>query len=112
MAKIKKQRTERIINLRKERRVSAEELARRLHVAPSTYRRYEAEATPWSLDILEGVARIFNVSADFLLYGVKEGNPYIDEPTAKILDVLSKCNEEDKEKIVENVEFLYAKFIE
>ena len=60
---------ERIASLRQIRGISQSELARRLHISPSTVGMYEQGRREPSVEILIALSREFDVSLDYLLCG-------------------------------------------
>lgn len=58
---------DKIKELRIEARYTQEELARRLNVTKASISAYERNARQPSLDVVISIARVFNVSTDYLL---------------------------------------------
>lgn len=106
--------SEKLKKLRKENKITQEELARIIGVERSTVGKYETGTTP-SMEILALIADHFNVTVDYLLGRdtefPKKENPSeqlegIDETSIEILNVCADLSAEAKEKVLSYIRFL------
>ena len=63
---------ERILKLRKENNISQEELGFKINVSRQTISKWENNETSPDLNNLKSLAKIFNVSTDYLINGNKQ----------------------------------------
>lgn len=108
---------EKIKLLRKQNNLTLKELAEKIGVAESTVSLYENGKREPSLDILKKIAKIFNVSTDYLLgngqnnveellpkentitvfgYGGKRRDYHLSEENAKLLEQLAEKMSKEK----------------
>lgn len=59
--------TERMRELRQDRDLSQEKIAKMLGVAQTTYSQYELDKRPMPIDYLIALCKFYNVSADYML---------------------------------------------
>lgn len=117
-----------LLELRKAHRLTQDEVARIIQVKRSTYAYYERGITP-SPENIKRLARLFDVTVHFLLYGTEEqvyGEPFvlkdstpltsdlhklkdIKKDEAKILSYFRLLNKQNKEKIAKEILDLYEK---
>ena len=69
----------RLRELRKENKMSQEDLGKLLGVTKVSISGYENGTRVPSLDILQGILDVFGVSADYLLFGKKSNNETIQK---------------------------------
>ncbi len=67
---------DRLETLRKDRNLTQAELARKLNISQRNYSHYETGDTNIPIDILCALARIFDVSIDYLLGLTDTADPY------------------------------------
>ena len=67
--------SKRITELRKEQGMSQSQLSKALNVSPSAIGMYEQGRRVPSLEIIITMARLFNVSLDYLITGAKSPYP-------------------------------------
>ena len=67
---------ERIRNLREDKDLSQNEIAKILNCSQTTYSRYETGDLNIPVDSLIKLAKYFNTSIDYLLYETDERKPY------------------------------------
>ncbi len=58
---------QRIRDLREDSDKTQTEVAKELNLYPTQYRRYETAGTPIPADFIEKIAKLYNVSADYVL---------------------------------------------
>ena len=83
-----------IIGLRKKLNISQSELAKRVSVSRTIIGNYERNENTPSVDILLKIAKVFNVSVDFLI-GEGQLSTY-DKEVLKRIDDIEQLPEEDK----------------
>ena len=89
--------SEKIINLRKSRGWSQEELAERLNVSRQSVSKWESGASNPDLDKIVAMSTLFGVSTDYLL---KDATTEQNEPIRDFADE-DEENDEDEEEIIE-----------
>lgn len=97
---------ERIIALREEKRIAQKELARCIHVSPSSISEYEKGNIQPSVTVLAQLADFFEVSVDYLL-GRTHIKIAIDKIEEKLvtrsgevsIDTIFELNDQEKEAI-------------
>jgi len=67
---------ERLYLLRKERKLTQEDVSRELDISLNSYRRYETNEREPTAPILVKTARFFNVSLDYLVGLTDQRQPY------------------------------------
>lgn len=88
--------SERFTQLRKESRLTQEEIAKRLGVSKGTIGNYESGARePKDFETLEMIADFFNCDIDFLI-GRKNTRPEYTLEEMTIIELYRKANEHDK----------------
>ena len=70
---------EQIASLRRKKGFSQTELARRLHISPSAVGMYEQGRRVPTLDIIIAMARLFEVSLDYLVTGTESSYPKVTQ---------------------------------
>lgn len=87
----------RLTELRKEKKISQEELSKKIGVHQNVIGRYErGEAKP-SIEIASAIADTFNVTLDYL---VGKTEVMFDDDTANRILTIQKLPEQDKEHIL------------
>jgi transcriptional regulator with XRE-family HTH domain len=87
----------RIAELRKEKKISQEELSKKIGVHQNVIGRYErGEAKP-SIEVATAIADVFNVSLDYL---VGKTEFIVDEDIANRILTIQKLPEQDREHIL------------
>ena len=115
---------QRIQELRKYNKMTGEELGKKLNVAKSTVSLWEGGSRTPNTEMLQSIAKVFDVSTDYLLTG-NEPTPkgyYKDpetaeyaeylrtRPEAKMLFSASKdISKEEMEEVVNYIEYLKTK---
>ena len=115
---------QRIQELRKYNKMTGEELGKKLNVAKSTVSLWEGGSRTPNTEMLQSIAKVFDVSTDYLLTG-NEPTPkgyYQDSetaeyaeylrtrPEAKMLFSASKdISKEEMEEVVNYIEYLKTK---
>lgn len=88
-----------LIELRTNRKMTKSEIAKILNMTPSSYGDYEREVSRPSYETLIELAKLFNVSVNYLIDNEKEDTKEIifsKEEVSKILDVVQILNEKLK----------------
>jgi transcriptional regulator with XRE-family HTH domain len=91
--------SQKIVQLRKERRWTLVDLSKVIDVSPNNINRYEKEHTKPSLEVIKKLAEAFNVSTDYLLFdeAPRENRFHIFEPVfVEFLEKAENLPEEDK----------------
>ena len=95
---------ERITQLRKQQSLSQEELAKKVGVSRTIIGNYERNANAPSVEVLVKLARVFNVSVDFL---IGEGQlSALDKDLLKRIEDIEQLDEPTKEHlffVIDNV---------
>jgi transcriptional regulator with XRE-family HTH domain len=91
--------TKTLKNLRESKDFRVEDIARWLTVAPSTYYSYEQGVREPSFETLVRIAKIYNVSTDYLL-GVETDNSY----SIKVLT--NKLSDDQLANVKQYIEYL------
>lgn len=98
-SEIKKERAERLKTIRLLAGLTQKQFAAQLGMSREGYQKLECGYNNISLDVLEGLKRVYGVSADYLLYGELQEEE-------KIWDMLSNCSETTRlEVLVRLVEY-------
>ena len=85
---------EQIMTLRKQNKLSQEELAKRVKVSRTIVGNYERNANTPSIEVLVKIARVFNVSVDYL---IGEGQlSAIDKDLMKRIEDIEELDEDTK----------------
>jgi transcriptional regulator with XRE-family HTH domain len=87
----------RVAELRKEHKISQEELSKKIEVHQNVIGRYEREEAKPSIEVASKLADIFNVSLDYL---VGKTELLIDEAISKRVLTIQKFPEEDRKHIL------------
>lgn len=87
----------RIIDLRKEKKISQEELAKKIGVHQNVIGRYERGEVKPSLEIASAIAEVFNVSLDYL---TGKTELIVDEEITSRILTLQKFPKQDREHIL------------
>ena len=105
MKKQKDALTRRIIYLRKEKGFTQETFAEKLEITLDTLKSYESCKSPWKLYTIEKIAEVFDVSADYMLFGKVQKNNLIfdnlDDLDLTILQMSKHFPKRDKKMIID-----------
>lgn len=90
-----------LIKLRKERKLTQEEVAKYLNMTQSTYQHYETERAEPSVDTLCKLADLYGVTLDYLV-GREYFNDigYLTNDQKNVVFVLKKLNDKNLNKIL------------
>jgi transcriptional regulator with XRE-family HTH domain len=91
--------SEKIVQLRKEKRWTLVDLSKVIGISPNNINRYENEKTQPSLEVIKKLAEAFNVSTDYLLFdeAPRENRFHIFDPVlVEFLEKAEALPEEDK----------------
>ena len=88
---------ERLVTLRKERKLSQVSLAEQIGVHVTQLRRYEAGTSQPTLDVLKELARALRISADTLLFGREERGP--DDEFRIRFEALERLDKEERQVV-------------
>ncbi len=82
---------EKIRNIREDKDIKQKEMAKYLHMQPTTYNAYEKGKRTISADLLKNICIFLNVSSDELL-DLKITNPYnsLNSENTKIMEKIKK----------------------
>ncbi len=93
----------RIRNLREDNDFRQIDIARQLNITQQQYQRYESGKTPIPIDVAIALAKLYDVSVDYLL-GLtdkkKAPSPPLNERTKKALSYFNRLNEENQDYIL------------
>ena len=95
---------ERLRNIREGLGISQTQMADKLGIAVTTYRNYENTSREPNYDILKNIAKILNISTDYLL-GNESENGYINTISVKC----SKLSEQSKNELNNFIDYLIYK---
>lgn len=87
--KIKKERADRIKQIRVLTGMTQKQFAEELRMSREGYQKLERGENNVSLDVLESLKRVYGISADYILYGELEGEE-------KIWDMLINCSDDTR----------------
>lgn len=94
--------SEKIVQLRKEKDWSQEELGKEIGISPKHISRYENEKTDPSLQVIKKLSEVFNVSTDYLMFdeAPRETRFHIFDPAfVKFLENAEALPDEDKRTV-------------
>lgn len=97
-----------LIELRRERNLTQQEMADAIGVHVNQIRRYEAGATQPSLDVLKKIALTMNVSIDSLVFGEGERDPSDDLRLQ--FEAVSRMPEEERKIVKALLEGMIVKY--
>lgn len=98
---------ERLRELREERGYTQEQLANILHTSRSRIGMYEKGMREPDFEMQEAIADLFNVNLDYLI-GRKNDVPEFDPEMLTLIEIYSKCNDENKDHILAYARALMA----
>ena len=94
---------ERLQELRKERGLSQKDLAHELSVSPFTISSYECNHSDPDDDTKVKIAKLFNVSLDYLLGLIREPLPYQRNHCLILPDILGEA---ERRQVLDYIDFL------
>ena len=82
---------EKIRNIREDKDIKQKDMAKYLHMQPTTYNAYEKGKRTISADLLKNICIFLNISSDELL-GIKIVNPYntLNKENTQIVEKIKK----------------------
>lgn len=95
---------ERIIQLRKSKNWSQEDLAKEINASRIMIGKYERNDNSPSVEVLVKLAQIFEVSIDYLVGQGK--NATFDHKTLQRLEEMEQLSEQDKQKIFDYLDLI------
>lgn len=98
--------SEKLKNLRKQRGITQEQLAKELGIGTSTVGMYESNIRKPSYKVLKKISNYFNVSVDYLVNEAELKNAFNLDFYIEHMQELSL---EDRKKVIEFIEFLKDK---
>ncbi|CAM4411785.1 MULTISPECIES: helix-turn-helix domain-containing protein [Paenibacillus] len=93
--------SERLLELRKERRLTQQEISKSLKMARTTYSGYENGSREPDNETLNKIADFLEVSVDYLLGRTEQRKQVLSEPSRALIDSLNLTDEE----IMKNIRF-------
>ncbi|WP_348773212.1 helix-turn-helix domain-containing protein [Paenibacillus pabuli] len=93
--------SERLLELRKERRLTQQEISKLLKMARTTYSGYENGTREPDNETLNKIADFLEVSVDYLLGRTDQKKQVLSEPSRALIDSLNLTDEE----IMKNIRF-------
>jgi transcriptional regulator with XRE-family HTH domain len=110
--------SERMRELRKEKRISLEKLAEMMGTTKATLSRYENSKRVPNIEFVEKLAKIFNVSVDYLLGHTDIRNPsdeiteaVEDDPDLRIIErARQKMSPKDRERMMKILKASFEDF--
>lgn len=85
----------RIRGLRKQFKITQEALAEKLYLSVDSISNYENGKATCMPEHVAKLCEIFNVTADYIYYGVNKREFDVQDKVANVLELLKECNEED-----------------
>ena len=83
---------EKIRNIREDKDIRQKDMAKYLHMQPTTYNAYEKGNRTISADMLKNICIFLNVSADELLdLDIKDSYSSLDKENSEIIDKIKKA---------------------
>lgn len=98
----------RIRKLRKEKRMTQEELAKMLIITSESVSNIENGKTNCMPEHIVHICEIFDVSTDYLYFGT-EKQPQVTTEYEELLSMLNDCNREDLNRVMQMVKLLLRK---
>ncbi len=98
--------SEKLKTLRKQHGITQEQLAKELGIGTSTIGMYESNIRKPSYKVLKKISNYFNVSVDYLVNEAEYENTFNLDFYIEHIQALSS---EDREKVIEFIEFLKDK---
>ncbi|HBH07205.1 MAG TPA: XRE family transcriptional regulator [Flavobacteriales bacterium] len=99
---------ERITQLRKQHHLSQEELAKRAQVSRTIIGNYERNTNTPSIEVLVKLARVFNVTVDYL---IGEGQlSSLNKDTIKRIEDIENLSEENKNFVLKMIDMAIQNF--
>ena len=77
----------RIKKWRKLKKMTQDQLARKIKMNVKSIQRYETDTNPISIDVLNNIAKALEIKLDNLLFGVSDSNENIKEEALKTFDI-------------------------
>lgn len=100
---------QRLVTLRKAKQLTQAKLAERIGCHISMIRRYEANETQPTLEVIRNMAMALNVSADMLVF--EEGDRDINNNKLKLLfEAIERLDEQEQHIIGELLEGMVSKY--
>ncbi|MBO5177708.1 MAG: helix-turn-helix domain-containing protein [Lachnospiraceae bacterium] len=101
---------ERMSKIMTERKISKADLAKKLNISYSTIQSWiKRNSDPGSIYV-EPIAKALNVSINYLITGKEELPEQIPEDKQLLLNYYDQCNQEGKNRILEQAEFIASKY--
>lgn len=104
--------TNRIYSILDEKKISQSELAKQIGIRQSTISGWRQRFNEPEAELLEPIAEALNVSLQWLITGTESVTPSLPtfpEDKQKLLDYYDQCNNEGKNRILEQAEFIAMK---
>lgn len=104
--------TGRIFSVLEQKNISQSELARKLGIRQSTISGWKQKFNEPEAELLEPIANALNVSIEFLITGTEKIIPgtVLPDEEQQLLDYYNAANQDGKVRIMEQAEFLAAKY--
>lgn len=104
--------TKRIFLLLEQKKISQSELARTLGIRQSTISGWKQKFNEPEAELLEPIANALNISVEWLITGKDTIEPgaLLPEQEQLLLNYYHAANQEGQERIIEQAEFLSAKY--
>ena len=105
--------TSRIYFLLEHKNMSQSELARILGIRQSTVSGWKQKFNEPEAELLEPISKALNVTLEWLITGTESAVtslPTFQEDKQQLLDYYDQCNPEGKNRILEQAEFIAAKY--
>ena len=98
-----------ILELRKEKQLSQEEISKQINISQSNYSKYEKQKIEMTIDTAKKLADFYNVSLDYLCDRPFNNNiGYIPEEKKEVVKMILQLNQENTLKLFGYVSGLLA----
>lgn len=102
--------TNRIFTLLEQKKISQSELSRKLNIKQSTISGWKQRKNEPEAELLEPISKALNVSLQWLITGNESLHEKIPEEEQNLLNFFKQCNQEGKNRILEQAEFIASKY--
>ena len=101
---------ERIESQRKKINISQKELCKKCNIIDTTYSSWKNRNRLPSIDDIYVLSKILNVSIEWLITGTETLPEQTPEDKQLLLNYYDHCNQEGKNRIIEQAEFIATKY--
>lgn len=98
----------RVRRIRKENKMTQEELANKLMLTAESVSNIESGKTNCMPEHIVHICEIFNVSTDYLYFGRKSQTPEMTD-SEELFNLINECTEEELERVIQMVKLFLRK---